>query len=158
MFNNTKKEVSEGKYSSASTIIGKGTSLNGDLDTVGNLRIEGKLGGSVRTKAKVVLGDTSVVEGNIVAQNAEVGGEVQGTIRITGLLTLKPTAVVNGDIITSKLVLEEGAKFNGKCDMGGLAKATKPTPPSGTAHTQNGSSLEPTIQQAPLRKKGAKVT
>ena len=150
--------MTEQEFSNSSNIIGKGTSLDGNLTTAGNLRVEGKVGGNIHTKAKVVLGDTSMVEGNIIAQNAEIGGEVQGTIQIAGLLTLKPTAVVNGDIITSKLVFEEGAKFNGQCNMGDPAKATKLAQPQSTAHKKNGSPLEPTIQQASLYKKGEKAT
>ncbi|MEL6359329.1 MAG: polymer-forming cytoskeletal protein [Bacteroidota bacterium] len=125
MFNNTKK-MSEQELSNASNIIGKGTELDGNLTTTGNLRVEGKVKGSINTKVKVVLGDTSVVEGDIMAQNAEVGGEVHGTIRASGLLILKPTAVIHGDIITAKLIFEEGAKFNGKCNMGGAVKTSKP--------------------------------
>ena len=124
MFNSSEKKIA-GEFSNSTNIIGKGTTLEGNLHTAGNLRIEGKVVGSVQTKAKVVLGETSVIEGNIIAQHAEVGGEIQGTVRISGLLTLKPTASVSGDIITSKLVFEEGAKFNGKCNMGGPSKEQK---------------------------------
>ena len=154
MFSNAKKKMTEEELSNSSNIIGKGTSLDGNLNTTGNLRIEGKVSGSIHTKAKVVLGDTSVVEGNIIAQNAEIGGEVQGTIRISGLLTLKPTAVVNGDIITSKLVFEEGAKFNVKCNMGGPVKETKLAQPQNTSHKKNGSPSELPLQQAHLSQKG----
>lgn len=157
MFNNTKKNMTEKEGSNASNLIGKGTSVEGNLTTAGNLRIEGKVSGSIHTKAKAVLGDTSVIEGDIMAQNAEISGEVQGTIRIAGLLTLKPTAVVNGDIITSKLMFEEGAKFNGKCQMGGPVKETKLAQPPSEAQTKNGSSLEPTIQQVHPHTKEAKA-
>jgi cytoskeletal protein CcmA (bactofilin family) len=118
MFGSTKKEMVQEGLSHSSNIIGKETSLEGDLNTSGNLRVEGRIVGSIQTKAKVVLGDTSAVKGDIIAQTAEIGGEVHGTIKVSGLLTLKPTAVVSGDIITGKLVFEEGAKFNGTCNMG----------------------------------------
>jgi len=121
MFSNNKKELNEVEINNSSNIIGKGTSLEGNLNTAGNLRIEGKMVGAITTKAKLVLGATSWVKGNIIAQNAEVGGEVEGTIEVSGLLTLKPTAVVQGELITNKLVIEEGAKFNGKCKMGAQA-------------------------------------
>lgn len=122
MFSNNKKELKEVAISNSSNIIGKGTSLEGNLNTVGNLRVEGKITGEITTKAKVVLSSTSWIKGGIVAQNAEIGGEVQGTIEVSGLLILKPTAIVQGDIIANKLVFEEGAKFNGKCKMDIQAK------------------------------------
>ena len=53
-----------------SNIIGKGTSLEGDIEAFGNIGIEGKLTGNLKTKSKVALGKSSVVEGNILAQNA----------------------------------------------------------------------------------------
>lgn len=124
MFKNNKKSVTETEVNNSSNIIGKGTSLEGNLATTGNLRVEGKVIGAITTKAKLVLGATSWVKGHIIAQNAEIGGEVQGTIEVSGLLSLKSSAVVQGDIITNKLVFEEGAKFNGKCKMGSQFKQT----------------------------------
>ena len=78
MFSNTKKEVTPEELSHSSNIIGKGTSVEGNFNTAGNVRVEGKVIGSIQTKTKVVLGETSVVEGNIVAQTAEIGGEGTG--------------------------------------------------------------------------------
>ncbi|MEM9416944.1 MAG: polymer-forming cytoskeletal protein [Bacteroidota bacterium] len=158
MFSNAKKEITEEELSNSSNIIGKGTSLEGDLNTAGSLRIEGNFRGSIQAKAKVVLADSSVVEGNIMAQNAEVSGKVQGTIKIAGLLTLKPTAVVNGDIITGKLVFEEGAQFDGKCTMGGPVKETSLRQPQNAADKKKERPLDPTLQQANLSQKGAKAT
>ncbi len=148
MFSNAKKESAEEGSNNSSNIIGKGTSLTGNLTTSGNLRVEGRVEGSIQTKTKVVLGNTSVVEGNIIAQNAEIGGEVKGTIRVSGLLTLKPTAMVNGDIITSKLVFEEGAKFNGKCNMGGAITEPKAAQLTNSLQSKHGKITEPISQQA----------
>lgn len=102
----------------ASTHIGKGTTVEGNIETGGNIRIEGKVNGFVRSKAKVALGPVSAVEGNITAQNADIEGDVHGKLEIAELLTLKSTAIVNGDILTGKLVVEPGASFNGNCSMG----------------------------------------
>lgn len=137
MFSSNRKETTEKELLNSSNIIGKGTHLEGNLTTAGNLRLEGKVVGSIHTQSKVVLGGTSVVEGNIIAQNAEIGGSVHGTIGIAGLLILKPTAVVEGDITTSKLVFEEGAKFNGKCNMGSTVKESKTTTAPSAIHQKN---------------------
>ncbi len=146
MFNNNKKVIQETEVNNSSNIIGKGTSLEGNLHTTGNLRIEGKVTGAITTKAKLVLGATSWVKGNIIAQNAEIGGEVQGIIEVSGLLILKPSAIVQGDIITNKLVFEEGARFNGKCKMGSQSKqATLDN--LETAQKTNGNLLEKKVLQ-----------
>jgi cytoskeletal protein CcmA (bactofilin family) len=122
---NNSKEIQETEVNNSNNIIGKGTTLEGNVTTSGNIRIEGKLIGAITSKAKLVLGNTAWVKGNIIAQNAEIAGEVQGTIEVGGLLILKHTAIVQGDIITSKLVFEEGAKFNGKCKMGDSDPSTR---------------------------------
>ena len=153
MFTNAKKMNKE-EVSNSSNIIGQGTSLEGSLDTTGNLRIEGKVIGKIATKAKLVLGNTAWIKGNIIAQNAEVGGEVQGTIEVTELLTLKPTAVVHGDIITSKLVFEEGAKFNGKCKMGKQAQEISSTPKQ-AHHKSSDPATPPMFKQEPQLSKKA---
>ncbi|NMM47157.1 bactofilin family protein [Marinigracilibium pacificum] len=106
------------KATTAHNIIGKGTTLTGDLETFGNLGIEGKVVGNIKTKSKIAVGQSSLVDGNITAQNAEIAGEVKGRIEVNEVLVLKPSAVIHGDIITNKLVVESGAKFNGGCKMG----------------------------------------
>ncbi|QSE98345.1 bactofilin family protein [Fulvivirga lutea] len=113
------------EISNSSNIIGKGTVLEGDIETFGNIRIEGKIIGNVKTKSKIALGQSSHVEGNILAQNAEVAGEVKGKIEVTDILILKPTAVIHGDIITNKIIVESGATFNGGCKMGTMNKEIK---------------------------------
>lgn len=138
--NNNSKEIQESEINNSNNIIGKGTTLEGNITTLGNIRIEGKLIGAITSKAKLVLGNTAWVKGNIIAQNAEIGGEVQGTIEVGGLLILKHTAIVQGDIITSKLVFEEGAKFNGKCKMGDFDLSARAKEVSET-WKQNGASL-----------------
>ncbi|HEX9649441.1 MAG TPA: polymer-forming cytoskeletal protein [Cyclobacteriaceae bacterium] len=117
MFNKDEKKVAE-EISNSSNIIGKGTILEGNIETYGNIRIEGKVIGNVKTKSKIALGQSCKVEGNILAQNAEVAGEVAGRIEVGEQLLLRPSAVINGDIITNKLIVESGATFNGGCKMG----------------------------------------
>lgn len=107
---------------SNSNIIAKGTTLTGDLETFGNLRIEGKLKGNIKSKSKIAFGQSSEVEGNVLAQNAEVAGHISGTVEISETLILKASAVVDGDIITDKLLVESGAVFNGSCKMGVKSK------------------------------------
>ncbi len=116
----SKKELEQ--LGSASTIIARNAVLEGNMETVGNLRIEGKLVGNIRCKAKVAMGDSSLVEGDILSQNAEIAGTVKGNLDISGLLILKPTAIIDGNITAGKIMLETGAVFNGNCKMGATVK------------------------------------
>ena len=103
-------------------VIGKGTTITGDIDTSNDIRIDGKLEGNLFCKAKVILGNSAVLEGNLQALHAEISGEVVGKVEVNEMLTLKNTSTIHGDINTGKLVIESGAKFNGSCKMGAVSK------------------------------------
>lgn len=124
MFKQEKKANEEQLITSSNT-IGKGTSMVGDVEAFGNIRVDGRVKGNITTKSKLVLGDSSFVDGNVLAQNAEIEGEVTGRVEVTELLVLKPTARISGDIVTNKMMVEPGAVFNGSCKMGGTAKEIK---------------------------------
>ena len=125
MFSNKSEKMAAQDISNSSNIIGKGTVLEGNVETFGNIRVEGKVHGSVKSKSKIALGQSSFVEGNIIAQNAEIAGEVKGVVEVTDQLILRPSAVIEGDIVTNKLIVESGAKFNGGCKMGVPQKEIK---------------------------------
>lgn len=128
------KRVAE-EISNSSNTIGKGTFLEGNVETYGNIRIEGKVTGNIKSKSKIALGPSSQVHGNITSQNADIEGEVKGKLEVAELLVLKATAVINGDIITGKLVVEPGAVFNGSCKMGAAVKDIKITDNGGLSRT-----------------------
>ena len=118
--NNTKKELEQ--ISNSSTIIGKGSVMEGSIEAYGNIRVEGKLLGNIKTKSKIAIGDSAYVQGTILAQNAEIAGEVKGLVEVSEVLVLKSTALIHGDIVTNKLIIESGASFNGLCKMGAVIK------------------------------------
>ena len=93
MFNKQEQKVAE-ELSNSSNIIGKGTILEGNLETFGNIRIEGKVVGNIKTKSKAAFGQSSQVEGSVLAQNAEIAGHISGTVEVTEILVLKPTGLV----------------------------------------------------------------
>lgn len=130
------KRVAE-EISNSTNTIGKGTFLEGNIETYGNIRIEGKITGHVKSKSKIALGSSSQVQGNITALNADIEGEVKGKIEIAELLVLKATSVIHGDIITGKLVVEPGAVFNGSCKMGATIKEIKISENNGLGASRN---------------------
>ena len=123
MFTN-KEDYKASEMSNSSNTISRETSIEGNVETSGNLRIEGKILGNIRAQSKVVLGNSANVEGKIYAQNADIEGSVKGTLHVEGLLTLKSNAKIKGDIHTGKLVMESGAVFDGKCKMGAVKNPT----------------------------------
>lgn len=98
-------------------LISNGTDITGDIKSVGDIRIDGSLTGSLVTKGKVVIGPTGRVKGEINCKNSEVSGLIEGRITVEQLLNLKTSSKIIGDIITSKLSIEPGAKFTGNCKM-----------------------------------------
>ncbi len=121
-----KKDSNMNKYpeveNSTPNQIIKGTQIKGDIQTDGNIRIDGTIIGSVNSKGKVIVGNSGKIDGEILCQSAEISGQLKAKIRISGLLTLKSTAQLNGEIITNKLAIEPGAVFSGNCQMGEISK------------------------------------
>ena len=106
-------------------IIGQGTSILGDINSNGDIRIDGTLKGSIKTEGKVVLGKEGIVEGDVVCQNADISGTIKAMITVSNMLSLKETAKLNGDIVTNKLSIEPGAEFTGSCSMGAVIREIK---------------------------------
>ncbi|MFM8433261.1 MAG: polymer-forming cytoskeletal protein [Bacteroidota bacterium] len=131
--NNTLETKSnDGATSSSINLIGAGTVIEGDVRSAGDIRIDGKVLGHVQSKAKVVVGATGLIEGDINSQNADLSGTVKGKLTISELTFLKSTARIMGDIVTGKLVVEVGASFTGSCNMGPVIKDIKDVEPAAT--------------------------
>ncbi len=107
----------ENGYSEDVSILSDGVNIEGKISSNGNVRIDGKVEGDVIVKGNLTLGISSVVKGEVSAKNMTVSGKVEGTLRIEEKLTLESKSVIKGDIIAKVLVIEEGAKFDGKSSM-----------------------------------------
>jgi len=107
----------------AVNMIGKGTSIKGDIRSDGDFRVDGILQGSIQSNGKIVVGVSGSIEGDITCQNADFSGIVKAVIRVKELLSLKATSKVNGEVHTGKLAIEPGAKFSGTCNMEDEAEA-----------------------------------
>lgn len=107
---------------SSVNLIGNGTKIVGDIQSAGDVRIDGLLTGNIITIGKFVLGPNGVIDGNVTSGNADISGEIKGKVNVTEMLSLKASARVSGDIITGKLAIEPGAIFTGTCNMGAIVK------------------------------------
>ncbi|WP_083631252.1 bactofilin family protein [Labilibacter marinus] len=103
-------------------VIGPGTKIVGNIETNENFRIDGDIEGNIVSNGRVVIGTKGKVKGEVNCLNAEVEGVLEGKLNVKELLSLKATSKLLGDINTSKLTIEPGAVFTGKCQMGGAAK------------------------------------
>jgi cytoskeletal protein CcmA (bactofilin family) len=107
-------------------LIGEGTLIKGDIESGGDIRIDGRLIGSVKSSGKVIVGQTGIVEGDLSCKQAEISGAVKGTIKAEELTALKSTSKVEVDLVTKQLLIEVGAMFTGKCVMGQTATVEMP--------------------------------
>lgn len=103
--------------SSPINIITVGTLIKGDITATGDFRLDGTLEGNIQLNGKLVVGDSGVVTGNVMCQNANIIGTVNGNLSVKELLSLHTSARVRGDILINKLSIEPGAVFTGKCRM-----------------------------------------
>lgn len=102
----------------AETVVGPSVKIQGDLNSEGNVKIEGQVSGKVKTSQSVFVVPGAKIAADVLAGNAIVGGEVLGNLKITGHLILQSTAKIAGDIACTVLRVEDGAQFSGKCAMG----------------------------------------
>jgi len=99
-------------------MIAAGTTISGDLESNGDIRIDGTLKGNLKGRSKIIIGTDGIVEGNIEGQQADIMGHVTGNVKVQELLYLHGNTEVQGDIYAGKLQIEPTAVFNGKCYMG----------------------------------------
>ena len=113
--NKTAETVNPGKINS----IMEGTSLVGEIQSDSNLRVDGRVKGTINVRGRLIVGQSGVIEGEVTCQSSDIEGTVLGRVNCQDLLSLKATAKLQGDINTKKLAIEPGAVFTGNCSMGG---------------------------------------
>ena len=98
-------------------LIGAGTVFEGKLRTPGSIRVDGRVIGEINATQNISIGGSGEVDGNMSAKNVTIGGKMKGTVLAQEKLVFESRAVVRGDIRAAKLVIDEGALFDGKCVM-----------------------------------------
>ena len=107
-------------------LIAAGTVFEGKLKTPGSIRIDGKILGEIVATNNLAVGPAGDVEGNVTARNVTIGGSIRGLIVAQEKLVFESKAVVRGDIRAARLVIDEGAMFDGKCVMSEKAPVPRP--------------------------------
>jgi len=101
------------------SLISVGAVIEGKLKTDGSVRVDGRLVGDVIAKSNAAVGPTGSIEGSLTAKNVSLAGKVQGSIVANDKLILEAKCIMQGDIRAARLVVDEGAMFDGKCAMTG---------------------------------------
>jgi cytoskeletal protein CcmA (bactofilin family) len=109
------RDIKEGRLSG---FVGHGTVLTGETNFQMMLRVDGHLTGSVTSDGgTLIVGTNGQVDANVSVGVATVNGIINGDVVATEKIQLGRTARVNGNIATPRLVIEEGAVFEGGCNM-----------------------------------------
>lgn len=112
-----KKSVNALPSGTTLNALAKGTVVEGSVRCDSDLRVDGTIKGKLICKAKVIIGPTGTVEGEIQCQNAVIEGRFKGILSVSELLNVRETAEVDGEITTNKLLVQSGARFNVACKM-----------------------------------------
>ena len=113
----TKENEQPKKTGNIETIIGPSVTVKGDFLGEGDVRVDGKVEGTLETKNNLTIGKGAEVTATVKARNIFVSGKVNGNIKAVEKMELSRTCQISGDIETKYLSVEEGAVFNGKCSM-----------------------------------------
>ncbi|HOT95673.1 MAG TPA: polymer-forming cytoskeletal protein [bacterium] len=100
-----------------STILGKGSVVDGNIKVELSLRIDGKVIGDVVSGDTLIVGAEGEIKGNVHVKNLVLGGKITGTVLAPGRTVLEARSELRGELKTGKLVIDEGAFFDGKCSM-----------------------------------------
>ena len=100
-----------------SGFLDRGTSLTGELQFSGTLRLDGNFHGSIHSGDILVIGEHAVINADIHVSEIEIHGRVCGNLEATRRIEVYPTGRVRGDILTPVLVIDPGGTFDGKSHM-----------------------------------------
>jgi len=104
--------------SGTSAFLGKGSRIVGKLAFDGTARIEGHVEGEISAQDTLIIGETAVVNAQIVGTSVVIHGRVTGDVTASKRLEIRAPGKVFGNISTASLVIHEGVVFEGHCNMG----------------------------------------
>lgn len=141
------------------TRVARGTRVEGEIAGSTELLIEGEVDGTVKVDARVVIGSSGIVRGEVEAEEVLVGGTILGDVRGRGRVEVGASGRLEGDIAAPRVTIAEGAFFKGKVEMtgqrgsegssGAAASSAKPGPGK-----RSENSAEPGSGQKPSRPQG----
>ena len=96
------------------TIIGPGTSVSGNIESSGFIRLDGNVLGDVKARGRVVVGERARMKSNISGTSVTVGGVVFGNVIASERLVVLNTGLIMGDVITRCIQADEGCLIHGR--------------------------------------------
>ncbi len=99
------------------SILDPNIEINGDINVSANLIVYGKINGNVISTETINTAKDSIINGNLIAKEAVISGTLKGDLEVSGKVVLTEGSNLLGNLKASIIVIEEGAKFDGMCQM-----------------------------------------
>ncbi len=135
------------------TIIGPNTKFKGELTFEKGAKILGDFEGTITSTGDLVIASQAAVQAEIEVGNITIECELHGNIAAQGLIELKQSANLEGDLRCGRLIVGEGARFVGHCNVGDDSLDKAPSTHSTASHTPapvSSSTSEPGQEHRPL--------
>lgn len=107
------KPMERSRHNSVPSLISAGMTVKGNLESAGEIQIDGDVEGDVKGKA-IVVGHEGVIKGSVVGDLVTIAGTVEGKVEGT-TINIQTTARLTGDIIHEALNIDSGAYVDGRC-------------------------------------------
>ncbi len=99
-------------------VVADSTHIEGIVRSEGHFRLDGAINGSISCEKKLIVGVNGSVTGSVWANEADISGVINGNIETAGMLILRKTSYIKGEIKAQIISIEEGAIYDGKCQIG----------------------------------------
>ncbi len=101
----------------ASTVIGAGITVEGEISTDEDLVVAGTVRGKVSAKEAVTIEHGATVEADVVGGSLVVAGSLTGNVTATERVDLQSGSRVVGNVKAGRVTIADGAQFKGNVDM-----------------------------------------
>jgi cytoskeletal protein CcmA (bactofilin family) len=125
MYEREKTRTTTDDGSGSSAFLGKGCRIAGKLAFEGPARIEGTVEGEIVAQDTLTIGDSAIVNAQIMGSTVIIHGRVTGDVTARKRLEIRAPGRVMGNITSPSLVIHEGVVFEGQCTMGDVRTAEK---------------------------------
>lgn len=101
------------------TIIGSTVNVEGNFIGSGDVVVDGRVSGTLKTSKNLRVGETAAIKADVEAANILVAGEIRGHITCGGRIEVLATGKIYGNVDTQTIVVAHGAVLHGKVSMAG---------------------------------------
>ena len=118
------RPASEGTDDDIESVIGEHTTIDGTFRSENSIRVRGTVQGEIESQRSILVEEQANVTAKVTGATVMIAGQINGQVYCDGRVEIKPTGRVIGEINAGKLIMQEGAFFEGQLKMGKGAAQT----------------------------------